>query len=75
MSKLFEKTNIKSLTIPNRFVRSATWEGMATDEGACTRKLIDLMVELSHGGVGLIISGHTYVRAEGKAGSVAVGSI
>ena len=68
MSKLFEKTNIKSLTIPNRFVRSATWEGMATDEGACTRKLIDLMVELSHGGVGLIISGHTYVRAEGKAG-------
>jgi 2,4-dienoyl-CoA reductase-like NADH-dependent reductase (Old Yellow Enzyme family) len=68
MSKLFEKTNIKSLTIPNRFVRSATWEGMATDEGACTRKLIDLMVELAQGGVGLIISGHTYVRAEGKAG-------
>ncbi|MGC8494149.1 MAG: NADH:flavin oxidoreductase [Syntrophobacteraceae bacterium] len=68
MSKLFEKTNIKSLTIPNRFVRSATWEGMATDEGACPRKLIDLMVQLAQGGVGLIISGHTYVRAEGKAG-------
>jgi len=67
MSKLFEKTNIKSLSLPNRFVRSATWEGMATEAGACTQKLIDLMVQLVHGGVGLIISGHTYVRAEGQA--------
>jgi len=27
MSKLFEKTHVKSLTIQNRFIRSATWEG------------------------------------------------
>lgn len=67
MSKLFEKTNIKNLTIPNRFVRSATWEGMATEKGACTQKLIDLMVQLAQGGVGLIISGHAYVSTEGQA--------
>jgi len=68
MSKLFEKTQVKSLTIPNRFIRSATWEGMATKEGACTQKLTDLMVQLAQGGVGLIITGHAYVRGEGQAG-------
>jgi 2,4-dienoyl-CoA reductase-like NADH-dependent reductase (Old Yellow Enzyme family) len=68
MSKLFEKTSIKNLTIPNRFVRSATWEGMANEDGACTQKLTDYMVQLVQGGVGLIISGHAYVRPEGQAG-------
>jgi len=68
MSKLFEKTHVKSLTIQNRFIRSATWEGMATKEGACTQKLTDLMVQLAQGGVGLIITGHAYVRGEGQAG-------
>ena len=68
MSKLFEKTIIKNLTIPNRFVRSATAEGMANDDGSCTQRLTDLMVQLAHGGVGLIITGHTYVSAEGQAG-------
>lgn len=73
MSKLFEETKVKSLTIPNRFVRSATWEGMATEKGACTQKLIDFMVQLAQGGVGLIISGHTYVRTEGQAGTGQLG--
>ena len=39
---------------------------MATDEGACTPQLIDLMSDLSAGGVGLIITGHTYVRPDGQ---------
>jgi 2,4-dienoyl-CoA reductase-like NADH-dependent reductase (Old Yellow Enzyme family) len=68
MSKLFEETSIKGLTIPNRFIRSATWEGMANEDGSCTQKLTDYMVQLAHGGVGLIITGHTYVSAEGQAG-------
>ena len=68
MSKLFEKTKIKNLTIENRFVRSATWEGMANEDGSCTQGLTDYMVQLAHGGVGLIITGHTYVSVEGQAG-------
>jgi 2,4-dienoyl-CoA reductase-like NADH-dependent reductase (Old Yellow Enzyme family) len=68
MSKLFEKTTIRGLVIPNRFVRSATWEGMANGDGSCTPELTDYMVQLARGGVGLIITGHTYVSAEGQAG-------
>jgi 2,4-dienoyl-CoA reductase-like NADH-dependent reductase (Old Yellow Enzyme family) len=68
MRKLFETSEINGMKLANRFVRSATWEGMATDDGACTPKLIDLMVNLARGGMGLIISGHSYVSPEGQAG-------
>ena len=68
MNKPFERSTINGMTLANRFVRSATWEGMAADDGACTPKLIDLMTELAKGGVGLIISSHAYVSPEGQAG-------
>lgn len=55
------------MTLSNRFVRSATWEGMATADGAVTQKLIETMTALARGGVGLIISGHAYVQPEGQA--------
>ena len=41
---------------------------MATDDGACTPKLINLMVKLAKGGVGLIITSHAYVQKVGQAG-------
>jgi len=67
MSKLFETTEINGMTIKNRFIRSATWEGMAGDDGACTPKLVDLMAKLADGGVGLIITSYAYVSERGKA--------
>jgi 2,4-dienoyl-CoA reductase-like NADH-dependent reductase (Old Yellow Enzyme family) len=73
MTKLFETTMIKSLTLPNRFVRSATWEGLAGDDGSVTPRLIDVVIQLAKGGVGLIISGHAYVDREGQAGSWQLG--
>ncbi len=66
MSKLFESTSINGMNLSNRFVRSATWEGLATTDGAVTPKLIERMVELAKGGVGLIISSHTYISTEGQ---------
>ena len=66
-SKLFETTTLNGMTLKNRFVRSATAEGMATEDGAATPRLINLMVELVEGGVGLIITGHTYVTKRGQA--------
>jgi 2,4-dienoyl-CoA reductase-like NADH-dependent reductase (Old Yellow Enzyme family) len=68
MTKPFENTEINGMELANRFVRSATWEGMATPEGACTPALVDLMSGLARGGVGLIITSHAYVRTDGQAG-------
>jgi len=68
MSNLFEAANIGPMMLRNRFVRSATWEAMATPEGAVTPRLVDTIAALAKGGVGLIISGHAYVRPEGQAG-------
>ena len=67
MSKLFDPTEINGMTLKNRFVRSATWEGMAADDGACTHRLVDTIARLSEGGVGLIITGHAYVKKQGQA--------
>ena len=56
------------MVIKNRFVRSATWEGLATEEGGSTPKLDKMMVDLANGETGLIITGHTYVMENGQAG-------
>ncbi|WP_243367403.1 NADH:flavin oxidoreductase [Fundidesulfovibrio soli] len=68
MSDLFTGMTIGSLAVPNRFVRSATWEGMAADDGSVTPRLAQYVADLARGEVGLIISGHSYVSPEGKAG-------
>jgi len=67
VATLFEPIQLKGLTLSNRFVRSATWEGMAGVEGACSDGLVKLMRRLAAGGMGLIISSHAYVREEGQA--------
>jgi len=66
MTDLFEATQIKDLRVQNRFIRSATSEGMAGNNGACSVELVKLMVELVQGGVGLIITGHAFVSADGQ---------
>jgi 2,4-dienoyl-CoA reductase-like NADH-dependent reductase (Old Yellow Enzyme family) len=73
MSKLFEATEINGMKLANRFVRSATWEGMAEEDGTVTPRLIDLMAQLATGQVGLIISSHAYIRPEGQAGLKQIG--
>ena len=73
MSKMFEQTKINGMVLANRFVRSATWEGMAANDGGVTPKLIETMVNLAKGGVGLIITSHTYVEPAGQAGPMQLG--
>jgi len=66
MTSLFEKTAIKSLIMPNRFIRSATWMSMAAEDGSCTPRLVETMENLAAGGIGLIIAGFSFVSPEGK---------
>jgi 2,4-dienoyl-CoA reductase-like NADH-dependent reductase (Old Yellow Enzyme family) len=66
MRKLFEETRINGMTLKNRLVRSATWEGMCEPDGRPTPKLTECYTDLARGGVGLIISGCTFVRPDGK---------
>ena len=68
MTTLFTPSEMNGITISNRFVRSATWSGMATDDGASTPQLVNLMRDLAKGGIGLIITGHAYVQQDGQAG-------
>lgn len=73
MSKLFAETRIKSMSLSNRFVRSATWEGMAGNDGSCSSRLAELTARLAEGGVGLTVTGHAYVSPEGQAGPWQIG--
>jgi 2,4-dienoyl-CoA reductase-like NADH-dependent reductase (Old Yellow Enzyme family) len=68
MNKLFDKTKINQMELKNRFVRSATWEGLANPDGSCSGRIADIMLELAKGQVGLIITSHTYVNKNGQAG-------
>lgn len=58
---------IGSLALPNRLVRAATSETMATPEGTVTDSYIDLYHRLARGRVGLILTGHMYVDPRGQA--------
>ena len=73
MSILFESTEINGMRLDNRIVRSATWEGMAAQDGGCTPELVDVISALAKGGVGLVITSHAYVRSDGQAGARQLG--
>ena len=73
MSTLFKPSRIGNITLPNRFLRSATLEGMADENGGCTTQLIGLYEHLSEGGIGLIITGHAFVSEEGRATPFQIG--
>jgi len=62
-----ESGKIGNIVIKNRFVRSATYMRMSTDEGYVTNNLLSMYNNLAKGGVGLIISGYTYVQPSGKS--------
>lgn len=66
MTTLFEQLTINGMTLRNRLVRSATWEGMCDPDGRPTERLINYYRDLARGEVGLIITGYAFVSREGK---------
>ena len=73
MSTLFEPITINSMQMRNRFVRSATNDILAGEDGRCKPELVESMAELARGGVGLIISGFAYVNKIGQAMPMQIG--
>ena len=66
MKKIFESATLGKLTIKNRLIRSATWEGLADDAGHMPGELYQAYEELAKGGVGAIISGFTSVSDDDR---------
>jgi 2,4-dienoyl-CoA reductase-like NADH-dependent reductase (Old Yellow Enzyme family) len=67
MSILFTPIGIGTVTVQNRFVRSATHDYMSDDAGFVTDANVELYSRLAEGEVGLIITGHANVQPSGKA--------
>lgn len=68
MDRLFRPGKIGKVEIKNRFVRSATGECLAAADGQVTDALISCYAELAKGGVGLIVTGVTFVHESGRSG-------
>ncbi|MFO7748501.1 MAG: NADH:flavin oxidoreductase [Desulfobacteraceae bacterium] len=73
MSVLFTPQRVGHVDIKNRFVRSATYEGMADPDGQVTDTLIKRYRQLAQGEVGLIIPGFMYVHPLGRAYNAPMG--
>ncbi len=67
MSELFEPAEINGMKLRNRFIRSGTWTGMATEDGFMTAKLKDLIVNVARGGAGAVIPDYAPVLKNGQS--------
>ncbi len=66
-SKLFEKTLIRNIALKNRFIMSATWQGRANFDGSASPNLINSLLPVARGGIGLIIGEMAYVSPNAVA--------
>ncbi len=73
MNVLFTPQMVGNVEIKNRFIHSATYEGMADPDGKVTKDLIKRYHQLAQGDVGLIIPGYMYVHPLGRAYNAPMG--
>jgi 2,4-dienoyl-CoA reductase-like NADH-dependent reductase (Old Yellow Enzyme family) len=62
----FSPTTLGQLNLKNRFVRSATWDGMGFADGSFSPAQIELYKKLSNGGCGLLTTGYIAVNPQGR---------
>ena len=53
--KIFETVTLHNLTMKNRLIRSATWEGLASFDGSISDEAYDIYREVAQGGIGAVI--------------------
>jgi 2,4-dienoyl-CoA reductase-like NADH-dependent reductase (Old Yellow Enzyme family) len=62
MNELFQPIALGTMTVKNRFVRSATNDYLGNPDGSISDPECRLYEELAQNEIGLIISGHAYVQ-------------
>ena len=67
---VFEPGKIKGMVTRNRFVRSATYDGLAAPDGKVSTDQMKFFTDLAEDGVGLIISGIAHVHPTGQISPV-----
>ena len=65
-NNLFSPVTLGQLTLKNRFVRSATWDGMGFNDGSFSPAQVELYRNLSAGGPGLLTTGYIAVNPRGR---------
>ncbi|MCR4443454.1 MAG: NADH:flavin oxidoreductase [Peptococcaceae bacterium] len=73
MSVLFTPKKLGTVTINNRFVHSATYEGLAQESGETTPALLKRYETIARGETGLVIPGHLYVHPLGRCTTAQAG--
>lgn len=67
MDEVLREASIGQVKMRNHFVRSATWDGLAGENGEVTESMVEVYRSLARGGVGLILTGFAFVNKKGKA--------
>jgi 2,4-dienoyl-CoA reductase-like NADH-dependent reductase (Old Yellow Enzyme family) len=65
--QFFEPARIGSLTLPNRIIRSATFEGMCDAQGSPSALYLRHYASLAAQDIGAIITGFAFVSRDGRA--------
>lgn len=66
-SILFSELKLRNMVLPNRIIRSATYEGWGQADGTPRPELAEVYGELARGGVGAIITGFVFISQAGRA--------
>ncbi|MBQ8708079.1 MAG: NADH:flavin oxidoreductase [Succinivibrionaceae bacterium] len=64
MKKAFDEVELNRLSLKNRLMRSATWEGIAAPNGGLPGQTYDIYRSLAKGGIGAIITGFASVSSD-----------
>jgi 2,4-dienoyl-CoA reductase-like NADH-dependent reductase (Old Yellow Enzyme family) len=65
--QLFEPAHIGTVTLPNRIIRSATFEGMCDAQGGPSERYLLYYSSLAAQNIGALITGFAFVSYDGKA--------